>query len=235
MLNQKDFIELEFVGRTVEGEIFDSVQKSEKEGEIFDTNIPKEAEKINLDIKTRPLIICLGENMILPAIDSFLIGKELGKAYTLNLKPEEAFGQRNRELIKIMPSNVFVKKGIQPFQGQTYVFDTMLGKITAISGGRITVDFNNPLSGKSVSYKLLVKKQVSELSEKVKSLSMYYFRFELPFEIKDKKIIFTLNAGFKPLIEHFKLKFNELLGLKLEVVEKLENAEKKTDQKINVA
>ncbi len=207
MLQKNDFIELEFVGKT-------------QEGEIFDTNLKQEAEKIGLDIKTRPLVICLGESMILPVIDSFLIGKEGGNDYTLSLTPQESFGVRQRELVKIMPHSVFIKKDILPIQGQTYVFDTMLGKISAISGGRVTVDFNNPLAGKNVVYSLKIKKKITDIQEKAKTLVLAYFRFELPFEIKDKKIIFNVNAGFKPLIEHFKPKFLDILGLELEVIEK---------------
>ena len=207
MLQKNDFIELEFVGKT-------------QEGEIFDTNLKQEAEKIGLDIKTRPLVICFGESMILPAIDSFLMGKEEGKDYTLSLTPQESFGVRQRELVKIMPHSVFIKKDILPIQGQTYVFDTMLGKISAISGGRVTVDFNNPLAGKNVVYSLKIKKKITDIQEKAKTLVLAYFRFELPFEIKDKKIIFNVNAGFKPLIEHFKPKFLDILGLELEVIEK---------------
>ena len=92
-LKKNDFVEIEYVGRV-------------KDGEIFDTNIKEEAKKINLKIETKPLIICISQKMILPAIDDFLIGKEIGE-YNLELSPEKAFGKRNRTLVKTLPLAVF--------------------------------------------------------------------------------------------------------------------------------
>lgn len=148
MLKKNDFIELEFVGKV-------------KDRGIFDTNIESEAKKIGLDIKTRPLKICLGKKMILPAIDDFLIGKKIGK-YTLELSPEKAFGEKRRELIKTMPMSVFKGQNMAPQQGMIFQFDNMMGRISAVSGGRVIVDFNNPLAGKSVVYELEVKRKINK-------------------------------------------------------------------------
>ena len=69
-LKQNDFIEIEFTGKV-------------RDGDIFDTNIKEDAKKINLDIKTRPLIICIGQNMILPAIDERRMAQIPGAAFFL--------------------------------------------------------------------------------------------------------------------------------------------------------
>ena len=79
-IQKNDFIEIEFIGKI-------------KDGEIFDTNIKEEAKKIDLNIEARPLIICIGQKMILPSIDDFLMNKSLGK-YPLELTPDKAFGER---------------------------------------------------------------------------------------------------------------------------------------------
>lgn len=171
MLKKNDFIELEYTG------------KIKNTGDIFDTNIKEEAGKLKLDIKTRPLVICLGQNMILPAIDDFLIGKEVGKSYTLELIPEKAFGTRKKELIRTMPLSVFSKHNINPQQGMIFTFDNLLGRISAISGGRIIVDFNNPIAGKEVVYELKIKRKLTDEKEKIKSLMSAFFKKEFDFEI----------------------------------------------------
>jgi len=206
-LKKNDFVEIEYIG------------KIKETGEIFDTNVEKEAKKLNLNIKIKPLIICLGENMILPAIDNFLVGKEVGKSYTLTLPPEKAFGERKRELIKIMPMSVFRGQNITPRVGMVFSFDGLFGKISAVSGGRVIVDFNNPVAGKKVIYELKVKRKIKEMKEKVKALMLVFFKKEFPFDIKEKKLILKATEKEKKFLELFKEKFKEILGLELEAKE----------------
>lgn len=216
-LSKGDFIELQYTG------------KIKDTNEIFDTNIEEEAKKINLDVKTKPLIICLGQNMILPSIDEFLIGKESGKEYILFLEPEKAFGKRNRNLIKTMPFSVFSKHNLNPEKGMVFTFDNVIGKITTVSGGRVIVDFNNPLASKEVVYELRVKRKVIDINEKVNSIMIFFLRKEFSFEIKEKKLIIKLKKqeeNFKKFIESFKENFKETLSLDLEVQELKETKKK---------
>jgi len=205
-LEKNDFIELEFIGR-----IKDT-------NEVFDTNIEEEAKKLNLDFKSRPLIVCLGQNMTLPAIDDFLIGKPIGD-YKLELKADKAFGLRRRELLKTMPVSVFSKQNINPQAGMVFSFDNMLGKITAVSGGRVIVDFNNPMAGKDVIYELKVKRKVDDEKEKVKALMFVFFGKELKYEIKERKLIIEADKGMDKFILLFSGKFKEILNLDLETSE----------------
>lgn len=218
MLQKNDFIEIEFIGRI-------------KDGNIFDTNIKEEAKKINLELETRPLIICLGHNMILPAIDEFLIGKEIGK-YSLEVGPEKGFGVRNRELIKTMPIKIFLEKQTYPQPGMMFEFDNVIGKISAVSGGRVIVDFNHPLANKTLIYELNVKKIITDNNEKVESLMLFLFRRKFEFKIENNKLIVQSEQKLKPLFEMFKDKFKEILNLELIIEEekKLEDkVEKKTE------
>jgi len=205
IIKKNDFIELDFSGRV-------------KNGEIFDTNLKEEAKKIGLEIETRPLIICIGQNMILPAIDELLDGKEIGK-YTLELSPEKAFGPRNKEYLKTMPVKIFHEKQILPKPGMVFQFDNLLGKISAVSGGRVIVDFNNPLAGKDVVYELNAKKKIQDIKEKAEVLINFYLRQKLNFEIQDKKLFIKTEKKFSQIIDFFKPKFKEILDLELEVKE----------------
>ncbi|MFH1500663.1 MAG: peptidylprolyl isomerase [archaeon] len=216
MLNEKDFIELEFTGRV-------------KEGEIFDTNIKEEATKLEIDFESRPLIICLGQNMILPSIDKFLIGKEEGKEYSLELSSEEAFGQRKRELLKTMPLSVFKGQDIRPQSGMIFNFDGMMGKVSTVSGGRVIVDFNNPLAGKEVIYDLKVKRKIEALEEKAGAIIKFLFRQDVPFKIENKKLVIEGDKNIVAFASMFKEKFKEILDLTLEVL--IKSPEKKKEPK----
>ena len=202
---KNDFIEVDFIGK-------------DKEGQIFDTTLKDEAKKIGLEIEAKPIVICLGQSMILPAIDEFLIGKEIGN-YTLELKPEKAFGERKKEMIKIMPISAFKNANTPIQRGVVFSFDGILGKVSAVSGGRVIVDFNNPVAGKEIVYELKVKREIENIEDKIKALMNFFFRREFKFKIEEKKLTIEAEKNLMKIIEMFKEKFGEILSLELEVKE----------------
>lgn len=208
VLKSKDFIEIEFTGRV-------------KNGEIFDSNIKEDLSKANLNTEPKPFIFCLGEGMFLKGLEDFLIGKEIGK-YEVELTPEKAFGSRNPNLIQIIPSKVFREQKLNPIPGVMFNFDGRLAKVISTSGGRIIVDFNNPLSGKIVTYKINVVRKLDDLNEKAKSFIDFLFRRDLKFDIVDNKITIEAEKDFAKFLILFKEKFKDILGLDLEVKEILE-------------
>ncbi len=212
MLKEKDFIEIEFTGKT-------------KEGEIFDSNVKKDLEKAKLNIEAKPFVYCLGQGMFLKGIDDFLIGKKIGE-YEIELTPENAFGKRESRLIQIIPMKVFREHKATPVQGAMFHFDGRIGKILAVSGGRVIVDFNNPLAGKIVIYNIKILRRVDNINEKIKALNDFLFKKDFDFEVKDKKIILKVEKGMKNFVELFKDKFKEVLGLELEVEEIKEKPDK---------
>jgi len=204
-LKKKDFIEIEFTGKV-------------KDGEIFDSNSKEDIKEANLNVKPKPFIFSLGEGMFLKAIDDFLTGKDIGK-YEIELEPEKAFGIRQSQLIQVMPMKVFNEQKINPVQGAMFNFDGRIAKILSVSGGRVMVDFNNPLSGKTVQYKINVLKKVDDINKKVKAFNEFLFQKDFKFEIKDKKIIIEVEKPMLKFVEMFEKKFEEVFGLKLEVKE----------------
>jgi len=217
-IKKNDFIELRFTGRV-------------KNGEIFDTNVPEDAVKMGLEMENKPYIICIGQGMILTKIDEFLTGKEIGKEYNLEVSQKDGFGERRKEFLKVLPMDLFRKQKMMPQTGMVMSFDGMPARISAVSGGRVTVDFNNPLAGKELVYDLKVHKKVDDLNEKIKSLILFFFRNDVKFELneKDKKIILDIDPKIKPFLEAFSGKFKDILSLDLDVKEvkeeKVENKE----------
>ncbi len=212
-LQKKDFIEIDFTGRT-------------KEGKVFDSNIKEELEKLGSEVKAKSFIYSLGEGMFLQGIDDYLIGKEIGK-YEIALTPEQAFGKRDSKLVQMIPMKVFIQHKINPVQGAMLNFDGKMGKVLSVSGGRVLVDFNHPVAGKDVIYNINVKRKIEDINEKVKAFNEFIFKKDFKFEVKDNKIIYEADENFKKFLEMFKDKFKEVFNLELEV--KLE--EKKEDKK----
>lgn len=204
---KNDFIEIEFTGKA--------------NNEIFDTTHKEEAKKIGIEADVKPIVISVGNEMVLKGLDENLEGKEIGKQYSIKISPEKAFGSRNPSLIKTIPIRVFKEKNMNPVPGLTLQMDNYLAKILSVSGGRVIVDFNNPLAGKEIEYSFKILKKVEDVKEKINSLQDFFFRNKFDFTIneKDKKVIFK-EEKIKPFIDIFGKKFKEITGLDFEVEEK---------------
>ena len=215
-LKKKDFIEIEFVAKI-------------KEGGVFDTNIKEELKKLNPKAEAKPFVFCLGEGMFLKGVDDFLIDKDVGE-YEIELKPDDAFGKRDSKLVYMMPIKVFHEQQVNPVPGYTFNFDGRVGKVLTVSGGRVMVDFNNPLAGKEIIYKVKILKKIDNINEKIKAINDFFFRQEIKFKVEEKKLIIEAEKGMKQFIELFKDKYKNMLNLDLEVKElKKEKNEKTKD------
>jgi len=205
-LKKNDFIEIEFTGKV-------------KNGEIFDSNIKKDIEKAELKTPAKPFIFSLGQGMFLKGVDEFLINKEQGKSYHIELSPEEAFGIRDSSKMQVMPLNIFKQHNVNPFPGAMFNFDGKLAKILSVSGGRVRVDFNNPLAGKDVEYDVKVLRKIEDDKEKINAFNEFLFKKTFKFEIKEKKLILEVEKPLAKFVEMFKEKFKEIFDLELEVKE----------------
>jgi peptidylprolyl isomerase/FKBP-type peptidyl-prolyl cis-trans isomerase SlyD len=216
-IKQNDFIEIEFTGKL-------------KDGGVFDSNVKEDLEKLHQGhdhpIETKPFVLCVGQGMFLKGVEDFLIGKEPGD-YEIELSSEKAFGNRDSKLIQIIPTKFFHEQKLNPVSGAVFNFDNRVGKVLTSSGGRVIVDFNNPLAGKDVVYKVKVLRIVEDINEKVKSFTEFLFRKDFKFEVKEKKLLIEVEKELSKFVELFKDKFKEIFDLELEVKEIEEIKEKK--------
>jgi FKBP-type peptidyl-prolyl cis-trans isomerase 2 len=198
---KKDFVEVEFTGKI-------------KDGEIFDSNVKKNLEKLNPNENPKPFIFSLGENMFLKGIDDFLIGKELG-SYTIDLTPEQAFGPRVPQFVQMVPIKVFKAENLNPVVGAVFNFDGRIAKVLSVSSGRVMVDFNNPLAGKNVVYEINVLRKVDDLNEKIKAFLNFLFRRDFKFTVEGNKVIIEVEKNFVQFIEMFNEKFKDVFSMDL--------------------
>lgn len=170
-LEKNDFVQIEYTG------------KIKDTNQIFDTTSQETAMKAgiyNAKMTYGSVVICVGQNQVIPGIDYNLIGKEENTGFAIDISPELAFGKKNAKLVKLVPSNVFKKQKIQPFVGLEVQIDNAQGIIRSISGGRILVDFNNPLAGRDLNYEIKIHKKVTDPAVKVRSFISLIFRIKEP-------------------------------------------------------
>lgn len=210
-IKKNDFVELKFTGYA--------------NGEIFDSNIPEDLKKISEKSEAEILIVSVGNGMVVKGLDKDLENKELNKEYEVSFSAKEGFGERNRGLIKIVPLSAFAGQKIAPRPGMVFALEQTLVKVIAVSGARVTVDFNNPLAGKPLKYRYKIIRKVDDAKQKAETLFKFFFRFTPQHEIKENKLIVKLPKGLESMISHYAPKFKELANLDLEF-EELKKSEK---------
>ncbi len=200
IVKKNDFVELKYTGYV--------------NGEIFDSNIEEDLREITDKAKPVETIVVVGKGMLVPGLDKAIEGKEVGKTYEIDIPYKEAFGERKKELVKIISLSAFTNKNITPKPGMMLALDNALVKILSVSGARVTVDFNNPLAGKDLEYKFTIIRKVIEIDKKAKALFEVLFRFVPEFEVNDK-IIIKGPKPFENIAKIYSKKFKEMIGKEL--------------------
>lgn len=195
MVQKHDFIQINYTGKLISGEIFDTT----------DEKIAKENKIHNSKMTYKPITICVGERQVIKGLDDQIIGKEVGKTYTFKVESKDAFGKKDAKLVKLVPSNIFKSQNIKPFVGLEIQIDGEYGVIRSINGGRTLVDFNHPLSGKDVEYDIEIIKKVDDVKEQIKSLLSLTLGIEPNIKVE----------GDEATIEQIPEAFREVLTIKI--------------------
>ncbi|UCE36739.1 MAG: peptidylprolyl isomerase [Thermoplasmata archaeon] len=134
-IKKGDIIRVEFEGRFDDGVVFDS-------------------SKINGE----PLEFEVGIGYMLPGFEKAVIGMENGEEKEFKIKPEDAYGEHNPQLILKAPRER-VPEHIRP--GMILITTLPAGmqipvKILDVTEQWITVDINHPLAGKVLNFKVKI-------------------------------------------------------------------------------
>ena len=183
-IRKNDFINIDYVGKT--------------EGKIFDLTDEELAKKENIYDEKReygPVTIVVGAGHLIKGIDESLIGKKVGEEFETNIEPEKAFGKKNPKLLKIIPEKIFKNQEVKPHPGMTINVDNAVGYVISVSAGRVIVDFNHPLAGKELNYKIKVNKKIEDKKEQIQSLmDLFIGAKNIDVELKDKKAEIKYNS-----------------------------------------
>ncbi|MBN2142696.1 peptidylprolyl isomerase, partial [Candidatus Woesearchaeota archaeon] len=160
MIKKGDFIELDYTAKLKEtGDVFDTTSEAVAKG------VGSYDKKYNY----KPVIICVGEHHLIPGLDDALVGKDLGE-HKIEISTEKGFGKKRTDLLKLIPLRLFKKDKVDPFPGLEVNIDGQLGFVKSVSGGRVIVDFNHPLSGKDLVYEVAIKRIVTDPLEQIKAV-----------------------------------------------------------------
>jgi FKBP-type peptidyl-prolyl cis-trans isomerase SlpA len=105
-----------------------------------------------------PATFQMGNNELLPAMEDEIKGLQAGDKKEFTLTPDQAFGEYHDDAIMQIPkSNLELRKDIVPgmyIDIQNNQNEVFRGKILDIDDENVTLDFNHPLAGKTLSYQI---------------------------------------------------------------------------------
>lgn len=153
--------------------LIDQVGKVKETDDIFETTIEETAKKERLYKEGEiyePKLVVIGEGWVLKALDESLTTMELHKTSTVEIPPEKAFGERDPEKVKRIPLRHLTTKGITPTLGMRVEHNGKTATVRTIGAGRVLLDFNPPLAGKTLVYEVRVQKKLKTRKEKIAAL-----------------------------------------------------------------
>jgi peptidylprolyl isomerase len=107
---------------------------------------------------------------VLKALDDSFTTMKVDKTSTVEISPEKAFGPRDAEKVKRVHLRQLTEKGINPAIGMRVEFGGKNAIIRSMGAGRVLLDFNPPLAGKTLVYEVIVNKKLENQEEKIGSL-----------------------------------------------------------------
>ena len=160
-IQKSDFILVNYTAKVKEtGEVFDTTsEETAKEKKLY-----KEGENYE------PRLVVVGEGWVLKALDEALLTFKIRKKNSVEIPPENAFGNRDPEKVKLVPLRRLVARGITPKVGAQVEYDKRLATVRTMGSGRVTLDFNPPLAGKTLVYEVAVKKKLKTDEKKISAL-----------------------------------------------------------------
>jgi FKBP-type peptidyl-prolyl cis-trans isomerase 2 len=147
--------------------------KVKETNEIFDTTFEEIAKKERLYKEGElyePKLIVVGEGWVLKPLDETLLAMKLRKAQTVEIPPEKAFGPRDPNKVKRVPLKHLTSKGKIPVVGMRIDYNGKMASVRSIGAGRVLLDFNPPLAGKTLIYEAVVEKKIKSKKAKIQSL-----------------------------------------------------------------
>jgi peptidylprolyl isomerase len=148
--------------------------KVKETNEVFDTTFEETSKKEHLHKEGEiyePKLVVVSEGWVLKALDESLITMKLGKAQSVEIPPDKAFGPRDPEKIKRVPLKQLLAKEVHnPSIGMRIDYNGKMATIRSIGAGRVLLDFNPPLAGKTLVYDVTVEKKLNADKEKIVAL-----------------------------------------------------------------
>ena len=153
--------------------LVNSTTKVKESNEIINTTVEQVAKEANLhrsENTYEPEFVVVGEGWVPKGLDEALVNLEKDKELNVEVPPEKGYGQRDPSKMKLIPIRRFANEKITPVPGSRVEIDGRSALVRSVGAGRVQVNFNPPLAGKTLIYNLKLEKIIESNEEKLKAL-----------------------------------------------------------------
>ncbi|MGE8500111.1 MAG: FKBP-type peptidyl-prolyl cis-trans isomerase [Pseudomonas sp.] len=103
----------------------------------------------------QPATFKVGDGNLLPGFEQAIYGLKAGDKRSVPIAPEQGFGQGNPQNVQVMPRSQF--QDMELSEGLLVIFNDaanteLPGVVKSFDENQVTIDFNHPLAGKSLSF-----------------------------------------------------------------------------------
>ncbi len=185
-MEEGDIIQLEYEGWIAgSDELFDtSKEELAREEDIFDE-----------ERTYGPMYTVVGTGRVIKGLDEHLMKAEVDEEYEVEIAPEDAYGDRDPKNVETHSMREMARLKIEPEIGRTVTIRNKTGWISGIFAGRVRVDYNHKLAGKTLRYKYKVVGRAEGGEEMIKAIIAMNYGREDEFEIEldgDEGVSITL-------------------------------------------
>ncbi len=172
-MQKGDLILVDYIGKT--------------NGEIFDLSIEEKAKEEGIhreDVEYKPVPVLIGEDYVIDGFEEAVKQMEIGEEKEVQIEPEKGYGKRDSDKIETYPEKEFKKQDMNVRPGEELMIGNRRGKVISKGSGRVRIDFNHPLAGKTLDYWLKAREKVEDDKEK----AQYIYNYRIghgPTEIED--------------------------------------------------
>ena len=127
-----------------------------------------DGSEIDSNFEKEPASFSVGDGSLLPGFERALFGLKSGDEATLEILPEEGFGQPNDNNLQTIKRDQ-VDVGSELEAGMVFSFadaagGELPGVVKTFDADEVTVDFNHPLAGRTLSFRVAIHNvEVAEL------------------------------------------------------------------------
>ena len=120
----------------------------------------KTGEEVDTNFGSDPVSFVMGDGSLLPGFERRLIGMRAGDEAEFRIPPEEGFGEPQDDNIQFISRADFDDNApLEP--GMLFTFadaagGEVPGMIAEVDDEQVTVDFNHPLSGRTIQFKVRI-------------------------------------------------------------------------------
>ncbi len=230
--NDKDFLEIEYDARDKDSDRLISTTSEQH---------AKDADAYNKDVRYGPALVILGTHSIIKGLDRELRGMELNSAKKFTFGPEDAFGTRQEDLVRVMPLSEFRARNINPYPGMHVDLEDAHAIVKSVNSGRVVVDLNHEFAGHSIEYEVKVLRRLDKTEDKIAALGKTYAAEPTGVSISNGTATLEYGAKVSKNIDYFigranviAASFSYIDGIsKVNVKEEYEKAAEKDNGKEN--